>query len=1067
MDKPFYARFPHPRGDLVTFAAEDDVWLAPLAGGRAWRVTTDHAPVTTPRLSPDGAHIAWTSWRDGVPEAYAGPSDGGPATRLTHWAGTETSVRGWLSDEEVLVLASHDQPLARWTWAWAVPLDGGPARRLPYGPVNGVARGPGGGVLLMSSTMGRGRDAARWKRYRGGTAGRLWIDRDGSGDFAPVHEGLGGNTECPMWVGDRIAFLSDHEGVGAVYSSLPDGSDLRRHTPLETYAREAATDGTRVTYMTRGRLLVLDSLAPDSGGPRRPAITLGSPRSARRPHQVRAADHLGAYSPDTTGRASAVEIRGTLHWLTHRDGPARALAAEPGVRARLPRTFVRDGVPHVLWVTDAEGEDGLALRPATPQDGEPPVAPRLFAAGRLGRVHELAVTPDGTLAAVAAHDGRVLLVDPAGGEVTELDRSPYDHATGLTFSPDSAWLAWSSAGPVPLRQLRIAPVRGSEHAVTEVTPLRFRDYAPAFTRDGLHLAFLSERSFEPVYDALVFDAGFPVAARPWLIPLAATTPSPFGPFREGHAPQQPAPEQETPAVTVDLDGLAERAVPFPVDTGRYSSLRACATGLLWLRHPVRGGEGTAMELGTDTRPTRTLERYDLGALHLDELARDTARFEVSGDGTRLLVHTGKGLRDLPATGTGGGADGARDVDLARIRVTVDPSAEWRQMYDEAGRLMRDKFWRADMGGTDWAAVLADYRPLLDALGSHGDLTDLLWEVQGELGTSHAYVLTPEPPEPPHGRDGLLGAELTRDGDGVWRVVRVLPGDPADPAARSPLAAPGVAVRPGDALLAVDGRPVTPAGPGPLLTGTAGRPVELTIGPAAGGGPRHVVVVPLATEAPLRYQAWVADRRAATARLSGGRLGYLHVPDMMVPGWAQFHRDLRTQTAYEGLVVDARGNGGGHFSELVVEKLAREVMGWKVPRVGQPRTYPMDAPRGPVVLLADEHAGSDGDQVAAAVRIRDIGLVVGRRTWGGLVGIDLRYTLVDGTVVTQPTFGSWLENGFGYGVENHGTDPDVPVDFRPQDWAAGEDPQLAEGVRQALAALERRPAAVPPPSPDSA
>ncbi|WP_052848071.1 S41 family peptidase [Streptomyces avicenniae] len=1077
MDHPFYARFPHSHGDMVTFTAEDDIWLAPLGGGRAWRVSTDHVPVSTPRLSPDGARIAWTSRRGDTTEVYTAPSAGGPATRLTHWSARETSVYGWLSPDEVLVLAAHDQPAIRRTWAWAVPLDGGPARRLPYGAVSGAAYGPDGGVLVITPAMSRGRDAARWKRYRGGMAGRLWIDRDGSGDFTRVHADLDGNLEFPLWVGERIAFLSDHEGIGAVYSSLPDGSGLRRHTPLETYAREAATDGVRVTYMTRGQLRVLDSLdGPDDTRPRHPAITLGGSRTARRPHPVSAADHLGTFSPDTTGRATAVETRGTLHWLTHRDGPVRALAAEPGVRARLPLTFSRDGAEHVLWVTDARGDDALALRAAAPRDGEPVADARLFAAGELGRVHELAVAPDGTLIAAASHDGRVLLVEPDSGLVTELDRSSHDHATGLAFSPDSAWLAWSHAGPLPLRQLRMAHVRGpqDDRAVTDVTPLRFIDHEPVFTRDGRHLAFLSERSFEPVYDSVVFDVGFPAAARPWLLPLAATTPSPFGPFRDGYAPAADAADAADAgdagggpaAVTVDLDGLHERAVPFPVETGRYSSLRAYADGLLWLRHPVRDYDGIRLGLGTGTRATRTLERFRTDTLEHGELATEISGFEVSGDGTRLVARTGEGLRELSATGPAPAEP--RDLDLGRVRVTVDPPAEWRQMYDEAGRLMRDKFWRADMGGVNWAATLDAYRPLLDALGSRDDLFDLLWEVQGELGTSHAYVVPPEPPAPAHGRDGLLGAELTRDAEGVWRVVRVLPGEPADPAARSPLAAPGVGVRPGDALLAVDGHPVPAAtGPLPLLTGTADRPVELTIGPAAGGGPRHVVVVPLATESPLRYHEWVAGRRAETARLSGGRLGYLHMPDMMIAGWAQLHRDLRTQMAYEGLIVDARFNGGGHLSELVVEKLSRQLMGWKVPRVGEPRTYPLDTPRGPVVMLGDENSGSDGDQVLAAARIRGFAPVVGARSWGGLVGIDMRYTLVDGTLVTQPTFASHLEGGFGYGVENHGTEPDTEVVIRPQDRAAGEDPQLAEAVGQALAALERRPAAVPPPLPDSA
>ncbi|GAA3234959.1 hypothetical protein GCM10020256_52470 [Streptomyces thermocoprophilus] len=424
------------------------------------------------------------------------------------------------------------------------------------------------------------------------------------------------------------------------------------------------------------------------------------------------------------------------------------------------------------------------------------------------------------------------------------------------------------------------------------------------------------------------------------------------------------------------------------------------------------------------------------------------------------------LRVVPSDRRASGDDDSDNnvnVDLSRVRQLLDPAAEWRQMYEETGRIMRDNFWRADMGGVDWDAVLDRYRPVLDRIATHDDLVDLLWEVQGELGTSHAYVL-------PHGsaghgpRQGLLGADLSRHEDGQWRIDRVLPAETSDPEARSPLAAPGVAVRPGDAIVAVNGRPVDPVtGPGPLLVGTAGKPVELTVSPAGGGDVRHAVVVPLADEEPLRYHAWVADRRAYVHEKSGGRLGYLHVPDMQAPGWAQIHRDLRVEVAKEGLVVDVRENRGGHTSQLVIEKLARRIVGWDVPRGMRPFSYPQDAPRGPVVAVADEFSGSDGDIVNAAIKALDLGPVVGTRTWGGVIGIDSRYRLVDGTLVTQPKYAIWLE-GVEWGVENHGVDPDVEVVQRPQDYAAGRDAQLDEAVRIALEALERTPAKTPPEPP---
>ncbi|MFJ9179828.1 PDZ domain-containing protein [Streptomyces sp. NPDC102360] len=1066
MTTPAYLRFPHPHGELVVFTAEDDVWAAPLDGGRAWRVSADNVPVGHPRLSPDGETVAWTSRRDGAPEVHIAPVAGGPAKRLTHWGSWVTNVRGWTPDGRVLATTTHGQASLRRSWARAVPLDGGPAETLPYGPVGGVAFGPDDRVLLLSAPMGR--EAAWWKRYRGGTAGKLWIDREGAGEFGRLHTELDGNIECPMWVGDRVAFLSDHEGVGALYSSLPDGSDLRRHTSVEGfYARHAATDGERVVYASAGELWIVDGL--DEGvEARRLDIRLGGQRVDLQPRPVDAANWFGAASPDHTGRGSAVNVRGAVHWVTHRAGPARALAAQPGVRARLPHTFRVDGEEHVVWVTDAEGDDALEFAPAT--GAAPAAAPRRLGAGRLGRVLALTVAPDGGRAAVASHDGRILLVERDSGDVREVDRSEDGNATGLAFSPDSAWLAWSHPGPHDLRQLKLA--NATDLSVSEATPLRFRDYAPAFTLDGKHLAFLSARSFDPVYDEHAFDLAFVSGSRPHLITLAATTPSPFGPQRHGRPFDTPdkeeTPDSEgAPATRVDLEGLLDRIVPFPVEAARYSGLRTAKDGVLWLRHPVRGVLGDS-RAGLDApEPKTRLERYDLVQQRIEEIGPDAEHFEVSGDGKRVLLWTGEALKVVPSDRRPAHDDDSDTnitVDLSRVSQTVDPTAEWRQMYDEAGRLMRDNFWRADMNGVDWDGVLDRYRPVLDRVATHDDLVDLLWEVQGELGTSHAYVMPRGGRGSAARRQGLLGADISRHEEGSWRVDRVLPSETSDPRARSPLTAPGVAVRAGDAIVAVGGRPVDPVtGPAPLLVGTADQPVELTVSPAGGGDPRHVIVVPLDDEEPLRYHAWVADRRAYVHERSDGRLGYLHVPDMQAPGWAQIHRDLSVEVARDGLVVDVRENRGGHTSQLVVEKLARRVVGWDLPRDSRPFTYPMDAPRGPVVTVANEFSGSDGDIVNAAIKALGIGPVVGVRTWGGVIGIDSRYRLVDGTLVTQPKYATWME-GYGWGLENHGVDPDVEVVMAPQDAAAGRDPQLDEAIRIALAALVENPAKSPPTLP---
>jgi tricorn protease len=1040
-----YLRYPHLHGDLVTFVADDDVWLAPLAGGRAWRFTADRVPVSDPRFSPDGARLAWTGSKEGAPEVFAAEIDGAEGERLTYWGSTGTGVRGWSEDGQVLAVSPVGQSSRVRTWAYAVPLDGGVAARLPYGWVSDVAVS-GGRVAAVSSMW---REPSSWKRYRGGTAGKIWVDAAGDGEFTRLFADSTAQYWSVSWVGDRIVFLADPDGTGNLYSALPDGSDLRKHSSHEEfYARHATSDGQRVIYSHAGDLWLLESLDAE---PYRLDVRLGGPRPgrSRRPVPLRA----GSFSPDATGRASAVEIRGTAHWVPHRDGPAGALRVQPGVRVRLPQVLDADG--RAIWVSDASGEDGLEI-------GTPGGEPRTLAAGELGRVLELEAAPDGKHAAVATHDGRLLVVDLDSGALRELDRTTQGDISGLTFSPDSGWLAWQHPHHSPLSQIRMGRVDGT--SVIDVTPVRFADYDPVFTKDGKYLAFLSVRTFDPVYDAHVFDLSFPYGCKPYLVPLKADTPSPFDPSLQGRGfngeddkPNKDDKKDDSPPRTeVDPEGLASRVVPVPVPAGRYGNLRTAKDALLWLRHPLAGRLGD----GTEQTQETTLERYDLKKRAKSELGKEVRSFEVSGDGTRLVTNGKNGLQTRAA----GEGDEAVTIDLERISAQIDPVAEWRQGFHEAGRLMRDHFWREDMNGVDWQGVLDRYAPLVERLGAHSELIDLLWETQGELGTSHAYAVAPNGGSDPRRRQGLLGADLARDADGVWRVERILPGETSDHAARSPLLAPGVAVRPGDAIIAVGGRPVDPVrGPLALLAGTADQPIELTVRPASGGDPRRVVVSPIADETPLRYHDWVESRRAAVREASGGRLGYLHMPDMVASGWAQFHRDLRTEMARDGLVVDMRENGGGHLSELVLEKLSRKVTGWALVRGYEPMRYPEDSPRGPVVTIADEFAGSDGDIVSAGIKNRGIGPLVGTRTWGGVIGIDSRYTLVDGTRVTQPRYSFWLD-GPGWGVENHGVDPDIEVVITPQDRVAGRDPQLEKAIELALAALEERAPATPPDLP---
>ncbi|MFJ6393113.1 S41 family peptidase [Streptomyces sp. NPDC091972] len=1062
-----YLRLPHLSGDLLCFVAEDDLWLAPLDGpGRAWRLTVDRTKVGHPRFSPDGRHIAYTSWRSLVPEIHLCEVDGGPGRRLTYWGSTDTQVTGWTPTGEILAVASHGEPFSYFTWAYKVPTDGSPGHKLPWGPVSDIQVADRRTLLLTGTPP---HEPAAWKRYRGGAMGRLWLHGE------RLLPDLGGHLHSPMFVGDRIAFLSDHEGVGNLYSCAPDGSGLRRHTDHDAfYARHAASDGTRVVYQCGGDLWIVDDLTSE---PRRLDVRLSGPRAGRRPYQVPAAQHVDGISVDETGRASAVVVRGSLYWLTHRDGPARTLTDTPGVRVRLPEMLGSAG--RVAYVTDAEGEDAveIAYLPRATGDREP----RRLASGELGRVLELVSDPRGERLAVAAHDGRLLLLtvpdsaaDTAGtedsdGEVTELIRSVNGPVRDLAFSPDGCWLTWSHPGiGRSLRQIKMARIK--DRLVVDVTNGRFEDENPVFTRDGRYLAFLSWRGFDPVYDVHTGDLSFPLGCRPYLVPLSSATPSPFALNPEG----RPAaggldPVEDTGgesgdggAVTVELEGLESRVTPFPVPASKYSALHPVAGGgLVWLRWPISGALGETFVNPDDTSERPTLEHFAISKAKKSELVEHLDWFAVSGDGSRLVVVDEGDLRATPATESGD-SDSTVWIDLRRILHEVDPAAEWRQSYEEAGRLIRSYFWDPGMCGIDWDAVLDQYRPLLERVASPDEFADLLREVLGELGTSHAYVTAARRNEgPPHyqRRQGLLGANFTLR-DGGWTVRRILPGDSSDSKARSPLA--GTGIREGAVLTHVDGRPVDPvAGPYPLLAAAGGTTVELTFTPADGEGrARRVAVVPLVDERPLRYQDWVAKRRAVVRELSGGRCGYLHIPDMGGSGWAQFNRDLRMEVSRPALIVDVRGNAGGHISELVVEKLTRTILGWDLTRNAQPVSYASNAPRGPVVALADEATSSDGDMITAAFKLLQLGPVVGQRTWGGVVGMTGRHQLGDGTVITVPMNAAWFD-AYGWSIENQGVTPDLEILRTPLDWAEGRHAQLDDAVTLALSLLETNPPATPP------
>lgn len=1051
-----YLRHPTLSGDTVAFVCDDDLWTCGVDGGPARRLTAGRGEPGWPALSPDGAWLAYTGRDEHHAEVWLMPAVGGDARRLT-WLGADTQVRGFLPDGRVLFVSDHGQPFVRNLQAFAVDPAGGLPQPLGLGQVNHLAWGPDGGRVIGRNTT----DPARWKRYRGGTAGQLWVDRGGRGEFVRL-DGIAGNPSCPMWIGGRIWLLSDAEGVGNLYSCLPDGSDWRRHTDHDgCYARHAWTDGRRIVYQQAADLWLFD---PTTDHGRRLDIQVPGHRAQCTRRQIEAAEHLGAARLHPQGHSVALEVRGKLVSMALWEGGVRQHGAADGARLRHGQ-WLADGAS-LLVVSDASGEERVERH-----DDDAPVRVLDWPPGELGRVTSMRAAPRGTRVAVANHRHELRIGDLADGSLRKVDASPAGRIEDLAWSPCGVWLAYSFQTDARHRIIKLCDTRSG--AVTPVTEPEFHDHAPAFDPDGAYLYFLSERTFDPVYDAVQFELSFPRAGRPYLVALRAGGRPPFEPAPRGMKDDKadskaaesdaggaaPAAGADVPAAVtrIDLDGLSRRVAALPVPEGRFHQLAAMAGGkLLWTLLPIAGAHGR----GGHKEGPGQLQRFDLATGQAETVLEEVDQFDLAADHLSLLVRGGSDLRviaaDLEVDAIEDDTTPSRKtgwLDLERVRLAVDPRAEWRQMLREVWRLQRDHFWVADMSGVDWDAVLRRYEPLLERVATRAELSDLIWELQGELGTSHAYEMGGDHRKPPAVALGKLAADLKLiDDEAGYAIEHIVRGDAWDASADSPLGAVGAEVRDDERIVAVNGQPVSHRRPPQaLLVQQAGAKVELTL--ASARGRRRVLVRTLADEAPARYREWVERHRAWVHQASGGRVGYFHLPDMMSAGFAEFHRYFAAECDRDGLIVDVRYNRGGHVSELLLEKLARRRLGYVMSRWSSPTPYPETAVAGPVVALTNEHAGSDGDIFSHAFKLLGLGTLVGRRTWGGVIGIWPRHTLVDGTTTTQPEYSFWFKD-VGWGLENHGTEAQVEVDIAPQDAAAGRDPQLEVALATVLAAIER-------------
>ncbi|HEX7639489.1 MAG TPA: S41 family peptidase, partial [Burkholderiaceae bacterium] len=1072
-------RFPQPYASGIVFVADGNVWTVPRAGGTATRLTSAPGQDFFPRVSPDGRWIAYTETSHAGSDVWVIPAGGGLARRLTFHPPTEPGTGGrhgpddmvvtWTPDSKAVVfLTKRDQWNAWIQNLYQVPVAGGPATPLPIDSAVGLASyGPDGHTLAYNRIFTNFRT---WKRYNGGQAQQLFtydFDTHASTRLTT----WSGTSTSPMWVGRKVYYLSDQDAHRR-FNLWELDLDTRKTRELTRFTDfdidfPAAGDGA-IAFQQAGRLWRLD-LADDSLHEVPVHLPDDNPRMRPRVADVRAqlrdADPAGqvdfALAPN--GRRTLFSARGDVFSVPTGDGATRNLTATPGIDEDHP-AWSPDGRT-VAYTTDAGGAaQQVAIRPAL---GGPETVLTHF---RTGYLYGPVFSPDGRTLAFSDGEHRLWTVRTDGGAPVQVAQDPQGEIHDQAFSPDGRWLAFSRVSVGRRRDLYLYEI--AARRLVKVGDGAGIDANPAWSPDGRYLYFTSNRHENTVPSDTDFDFAILKSSGIYALPLAHDTPSPVAPRSdeadqvdrpradaaarldddaarkkaaravkdEDAAKGKPADEKQPPEhagtippIRIDLDGLMARAVALPVEAANIAGIDVRGERIFYLTQPIGLVEG---QLKGEKSALRFLDLRQRKSFVVTE---DVDACSLSRDGERVLVRHGHDYTVLDAK-----ADAARDaetrkpLDLGHLRARIDPAQEWAEMFDNAWRLERDLFYSPEMNGVDWQAVHDNYRALLPRVGSREDLNWLIGQVIGELGNSHTYVGGGDDGDAtPVVHPGLLGVDWALDAaSGRYRLARIYPGDNTRDDYRSPLAEPGLGVKAGDYVLAIDGAELrAPTDPDSLLQATdPATPVDLVVAARPEGPRRHVLVQPVDKELGLREAAWIEHNREVVARLSGGKVGYVYMSDMEQLGLQQFVRQFYAQLDKRALIVDDRWNGGGFIAPFALERLRRVLVQMGVNRERGLQTEPESVLDGPMAALVNHWSSSDGDVFPYLFRAYRLGPLVGTRSWGGVRGIRGYWLMMDGGYITIPEDAMYgLDSRWT--VENHGVQPDVEVEDEPADLLA--------------------------------
>jgi tricorn protease len=1046
--QPRFVQFPDVRGEKVVFTWEGDLWLGSLAGGSARRLTSHPGQETAAHFSPDGKWIAFSGQYDGGRNVYLIPAEGGAPKRLT-WRGN-AQVLGWTPDSKQVLFSAalefDQRPIAR---LYTVNLEGHEPAALPVPKGTQGAFSADGTKLLYNP---KGNEDYYWKRYKGGQYPELWQADLKTKTYTKLTDYVGKNA-YPLWTATgQVFFVSDRDnGVSNLYALDPATKTAKALTSYTDFdVQWPSTDGKTVVFAQGGYLTAFDVATNQT---RRIDLKVASDSWKTAPRPVNPKDWIQSASLATGGKTVTLEARGDVFLLpTDSTQPALNLTKTPGARERFPR-LSPDG-KRVAYFSDERGEYDLYVRPA-----EGGAALRL-PTGLKTTVYRLEWSPDSRKVLFSDKSFALYVMDVDTKKLEKIDSSNVlknDQFTwevsDYTWAPDSSWIAYSFVGDN--RNSRIFLYNLATKQKVALTDGFFDCLNPAFDADGSTLYFLSYSNYEVRLDATQDNHVLPSPAQVMAVKLRSG---------EGNS----ASSLKSESFRIDVEGLQQRIAQLPVKGANAFHLKAGKGLVGW--STVEGWDDSVNEEVYKARGQAkwTLHLYDTAAKKETVLSEPIGEWSFDPSGSQILVKKGSDFFAGPVQPVLATKALPERVNLDRLSMTVDPRAEWKQIFEDTWRWYRDFFYDANMHGRDWNAIGDKFRAWLPSLNSRQELNWLLSQMVGELCVSHTYVgggdNGPGAPTPSPTFTGSLGADLAVV-NGHYTFTRVYGPTPYQPGLKAPLADPTPKVKPGEFLLAIDGVPVAaPESPYRLLQITRGQKVKLTVnGKPTLEGARTIEVEPAANDWNLRYEGWVADRIKRVEERSHGRLGYMHLTAMGDQNIGEFDKYWRAFRYREGLVIDVRGNGGGWTEFFMIDKLERQQVGFNVLRGMTPFRYPGTASNGRYTFICNELDGSDGEAFLEHVKARKLGTIVGVPTWGGLVGIINTQFTLDGGQVEQSNNAFYGRDGKWW-VENHGVDPDITVENDPASALAGEDRQLDTAIDTLLKQLKENPTPAFPSAP---